>query len=153
MVKTWRLVTQLVKNRRFKGLTSLDSFPTKNVKFEMQCRVTGTCYVDHPYVILINKTGTFKIIPELVTSALVCAPELENAEIQVQFSRQKILVNTASLKLTSEKRFEILRQFAIEWRGGFFIAHLERYQCDFKVGQKTQNLTGKFFFAKRMWVL
>jgi hypothetical protein len=50
----------------------------------------------------------------LVTAALVRAPELENAEIQVQFSRQRILVNTASLKLTSEKRFEILRQFVIE---------------------------------------
>ena len=31
------------KQTFFKGLTSLDSFPTKNVKFEMQCRVTGTC--------------------------------------------------------------------------------------------------------------
>ena len=48
----------------------------------------------------------------MVTSALVRAPELENAEIQVQFSRKRIEVNSASLKLTSEKRFEILRQFA-----------------------------------------
>ena len=31
MVKTWKLVNRLVKNSRLKGLTSLDSFPTKNV--------------------------------------------------------------------------------------------------------------------------
>jgi hypothetical protein len=50
----------------------------------------------------------------VVTSALVRTPDLENSEIQVQFSRQRIEVNSASLKLTSEKRFKILRQFAIE---------------------------------------
>ncbi len=32
MVKTWKLVTRLVKNSRFEGWTSLDSFPTKDVK-------------------------------------------------------------------------------------------------------------------------
>ncbi len=62
MVTTWRLDTRLVKNSYFKGLTSLDSFLTKNVNFEMECRVSGTCYVDDPYVILKSKTGTIKII-------------------------------------------------------------------------------------------
>ncbi len=33
------------------------------------------------------------------------------------------------------------------------MAYLERYKFDLKVGQKTQNLTGKFFFAKHVWIL
>jgi hypothetical protein len=48
----------------------------------------------------------------MVTSALVREPELQNAEILVQFSRQRIEANSALCKRTSEKRFEILRQFA-----------------------------------------
>jgi hypothetical protein len=48
--------------------------------------------------------------------------------------------------MLSEKKFEILRHFASELHGGFLNAHLERYQFDFKVGQKTQNLTGNFFY-------
>ena len=70
MVKTWKFVNRLVKNSRFKGLTSLDSFPTKNVNFEMQCRVTGTCYVDHPYVILKSETRTIIIIPKYIRICL-----------------------------------------------------------------------------------
>jgi hypothetical protein len=47
----------------------------------------------------------------MVTSALVRAPQLQSAEILVQFSRQRIEVNSALCKRTSGKRFEILRQF------------------------------------------
>jgi hypothetical protein len=55
----------------------------------------------------------------LVTSALVRAPELQNAEIKVHFSHQRIEVNTASSKRTSEKRLEILEKSARDWR--FFL--------------------------------
>ncbi len=63
MVKTWKLVTRLVKNSRFKGWISLDSFPTKNLNLEMQCLMTETCYAHDPYVILKSKTRTIIIIP------------------------------------------------------------------------------------------
>jgi hypothetical protein len=39
----------------------------------------------------------------MVTSALVRAPQLQNAEILVQFSRQRIEVNSALCKRTSGK--------------------------------------------------
>jgi hypothetical protein len=39
-------------------------------------------------------------------------PELQNADFQVQFSHQRIEVNSALCKRTSDKRIEILRQFA-----------------------------------------
>jgi hypothetical protein len=89
----------------------------------------------------------------LVTSALVRAPELQNANIKVQFSRQRLEVNSASSKWTSEKRFEILRQFASMLTNVFSKSVFKLEISGSKVGQKTQNLTGKLFFAKRVWVL
>ena len=64
LVKTWKLVNRLVKNSRFKGLTSLDSFPTKNVNFEMQYLVTGSCKEYDLYVILKFESRTIIIIPK-----------------------------------------------------------------------------------------
>ena len=64
MVKTWKLVNRLVKNSRLKGLTSLDSFPTKNVNFEMQYLVTGSCKEYYLCVILKVETRTIIIIPK-----------------------------------------------------------------------------------------
>ena len=64
MVKTWKLVNRLVKNSRLKGLTSLDSFPTKNVNFEMQYLVTGSCKEYDLYVILKFESRTIIIIPK-----------------------------------------------------------------------------------------
>jgi hypothetical protein len=61
MVKTWKLVIRFAKNSRFKGGNSLDSFPTKNIIFEMQCLMTEIFYVHHPDVIL--KSKTIKTIP------------------------------------------------------------------------------------------
>jgi hypothetical protein len=43
---------------------------------------------------------------------LVRAPALQNADFQVQFSRQRTEVNSASSKRTFDKGFEVLRQFA-----------------------------------------
>jgi hypothetical protein len=57
---------------------------------------------------------------------------------KTHFSRFRIEVNSASRRRTSDKRFEILRQFATESHEVFMIANFERYQFDFKVGQKTQ---------------
>jgi hypothetical protein len=68
----------------------------------------------------------------------------KNVEIEVQFSRKRIKVNSASCKRTSDCRFEILKQFATEKLKDFLIALVERYQFDFKVGQKK---TGKFLRA------
>jgi hypothetical protein len=44
----------------------------------------------------------------MVTSALVRAPELQNAEIVVHFSRQRIEVNSASSKRASDNDLKFL---------------------------------------------
>jgi hypothetical protein len=67
------------------------------------------------------------------------SPELQIAEIWVHFSRQRIEVNSESSKRTSDKGFEILRQFATEKQKDYLTALLERVQYDYEVGQKTQE--------------
>jgi hypothetical protein len=84
----------------------------------------------------------------LVTSALVRAPELQNAEIQVQFSRQRIEVNSPSMKLTSEKRFEILRQFATMLRMFFFEISLQIGYIWLQSWSKNAKFDGKIFFCQ-----
>jgi hypothetical protein len=66
----------------------------------------------------------------MVTCALVRSPELENAEIQENFTRKRIEVKSVTSKQTSDKRFEILRQFAaIFWRQFFKLGLCLVYIC------------------------
>jgi hypothetical protein len=57
-------------------------------------------------------------------SALVRALELQKTEIKQHFSRQRIEVNPASSKQTSEKRFENLSKFATMLHECFFKINL-----------------------------
>jgi hypothetical protein len=94
----------------------------------------------------------FKKYPHLVTSALVRAPELQNAEILVQFSRQRIEDNSASCKQTSDKRFEILRQFATIFWDQFFKLDLCLVYICLQNWSKNAKFERKIFFAKHVWV-
>jgi hypothetical protein len=80
----------------------------------------------------------------LVTSALVRAPELQNAEILVQFSRQRIEINSALCKRTSENRFEMLRQFATLFQNVFFKIRIGYIWL--QSWPKNAKLDGKIFF-------
>jgi hypothetical protein len=55
-----------------------------------------------------------------LVTPLVRAPELKNAEILANISRQRIEVNSASSERTSDKRFEIYRKFATNKLDSFF---------------------------------
>jgi hypothetical protein len=86
----------------------------------------------------------------LVTSVLIRAPELQNAEIQENFSRKRIGVNLVTSQQTSDKRFEILRQFATKLLDHFFKFGFSLVYIWLQNWSKMQNLTGNFIFAKRM---
>jgi hypothetical protein len=71
---------------------------------------------------------------------LVRAPELKNADILENVSRQRIEVNSASSERASDKRFEYIENLQqIIWTA--FGA---------KLGQKPQNWRGKFFCSTQV---
>jgi hypothetical protein len=73
----------------------------------------------------------------LVTPSLVRAPELKNADILANVSRQRIEVNSASSERPSDKRFEYIENLQqIIWTA-----------FGSKLGQ-TAKLDGAIFFAK-----
>jgi hypothetical protein len=65
----------------------------------------------------------------------------------VQFSRQRIGVNSASSKRTSEIRFEILRQFATMLREYSFKLSLQTGYIWPQSWSKNANFDGKIFFV------
>ena len=74
----------------------------------------------------------------MVTPSLVRAPELKNADILANVSRQRIEVNSASSERASDKRFEYIENSQqIIWTA-----------FGSKLGQKPQNWTGQFFLLK-----
>ena len=154
MVKTWKLVNRLVKNSRLKGLTSLDSFPTKNVNFEMQYLVTGSCKEYDLYVILKFESRTIIIIPKYGHICLSTPAIAEKCWNSGAIFTPKNRSQFSIIETDFWKKIWNLETIYNKVMERFFKnKYLNWYISGFKVGQKTQNLTGKFFFAKRMWVL
>jgi hypothetical protein len=73
------------------------------------------------------------------------ASELQNAEIQENFSRQRIEVNSVTSKRTTDKRLRILRQFATKMMDHFFKLGLSLVYIWLQNWSKNAKFDWKFF--------
>jgi hypothetical protein len=84
----------------------------------------------------------------LVTSALIRAPGLQNAEIQIYFSRQRIYVNLAPSKWIFDKRFEILRKLATTFWDRFLKLGVSLVYIRLESWSKNAKFDLKTFFCQ-----